>query len=64
MHKPAHIAAIYEADDAIHFGKERVILAAAYVLAGFQTRAALADDNRSAGDELSAESFHSKPLCI
>ena len=64
MHKPAHIAAIYEADDAIHFGKERVVFAAAYVLAGFQTRAALAHDDRSAGYELSAECFYSEPLCV
>jgi len=64
MHKPPHVAAIYEADDAIHFGEQRVVFAAANVLAGFETRAALADNDRSAGYELSAECFYSKPLCI
>lgn len=64
MHKTAHVAAIYEADYSIHLCKERVVFAAAYVLAGFETRAALADDDRSASYELAAKCFYSEPLCI
>jgi hypothetical protein len=64
VYEAAHVPAIYEANDAVNFGKKRVIFAAAYVPARLQTRAALADDDRSAGYELSAESFYSEPLCI
>ena len=64
MHKTAHVATIYEPDDAVNLGKQCVVFAAAYVLAGFQTRAALADDDRSAGYQLSAECFYSEPLRI
>lgn len=45
MHKPAHVAAIYEADDAIDLGEERIVFAAADVLTRLQTCAALADDD-------------------
>lgn len=64
MHESAHVAAIYEADDAIHFGEKCVVFAAADVLAGFEARAALADNDRSAGDELSAEGLYSESLRI
>ena len=64
MHKAPHVAAIYEADHPIHLREQGVVFAPAYVLAGFETRAALTDDDRSAGDELSAECFYSKPLCV
>ena len=53
-----------EANYAIDFGKKSVVFAATNILAGLQTRAPLAHDNRSAGDQLSPESLYSQPLCV
>lgn len=64
MDEPSQIAAIDEADDAIHLGKKCVILAASHVLARLQTSSALANDDGAAGDKLPAESLYSEPLCI
>src|ERR1041384_7429603 len=60
----AHAAAVGELDDAGDLGEERVVLAAAYVGAGLDAGAALADDDGAAGDELSAESLDAKPLRV
>lgn len=64
MHKAAHIAAINEAYYSVHLREEGVVFAATDVLAGFETCATLAHDDRATADQLSAECFYSKPLCI
>lgn len=64
VHEASQIAAIDEANHAVHLGKKRVVLAAPYVLARLQTSTALANDDRAAGNKLSTESLYSKPLCI
>src|SRR6185437_2432962 len=60
----AETAAIAKLDHARDLREQRVVLAQSDVLSGFDTRAALADDDRTAGDQLSAERFHAKPLSI
>jgi hypothetical protein len=47
-----------------HLGEERVVLAPPDVIAGLDPRAPLADDDRSAGHQLSAEQLHAQPLRI
>ena len=46
------------------FGEERVILAPAHVFAGLDRGAALAHDDRAAGNELPAEDLHAEPLRV
>jgi hypothetical protein len=56
-HELAHGAFVHELDAAGDFRKEGVVFPAAYVEAGFYAGAALADDDGTAGDDLSAECF-------
>src|SRR5580658_772998 len=63
-HKLAHRSLVDELDASGDLGEERVVLAASYVQSGLHARAALADDDRSAGHQLPAESFKAKPLRV
>src|SRR3954470_18700137 len=56
----AALALVVEVHDAVDFGEERVVAADADVHAGIKPRSTLADENRSAGDELSSEAFHAE----
>ena len=60
----AHAAAIAELDHAGDFGEQGVVLAPADVLAGLEARTSLPHNDRSAGDELSAEDLDSEPLRV
>src|SRR5579862_980928 len=60
----AHAAAIAELDHAGDFGEQGIVFAPADILAGLQAGAALADDDRPAGDQLAAENFDAQALCI
>src|SRR3954454_10321377 len=53
----AALAFVVESHDAVDLGEERVIAADADVHAGIETRSALADQNRTAGDELAGEAL-------
>src|SRR5437763_3511373 len=63
-HETAHVTAINEANYAIDLREQRVVFTTTDVLAGLQTRATLTHNDRAAADQLSAESFYSKPLRI
>ncbi len=58
------LALVLEADDAVDFGEEGVVLAAAYVGTGLERGSALTDDDASAEDGLTAEYFDSEPLGV
>ncbi len=60
----AETAAIAKYDDAGDLRKQRVILAAADVLAGLEDGAALPHQNRPARHRFSAEALHAQPLGI
>src|SRR5438132_675242 len=45
-------------------GEESVVFAASNVQSGLHPRAALSDDDRAAGHQLSAESLEAKPLRV
>src|SRR3954453_19492995 len=51
----AALAFVVEVHDAVDLGEERVVAADADVHAGIETRPALADQNRTAGNELAGE---------
>src|SRR5262249_32197174 len=55
---------IAEVNHAGDFREQRVVLAETDVLAGFDASAALANDNRSAGDQLAAKGLHAQPLRV
>ena len=59
-----HAAAVAEFDHAGYLREQRVVLAPAHVLTGLELGAPLPYDDRSAGDELSAEDLHTQALCI
>jgi len=63
-HKLSHRAFIEKLDLAGDFGKERIVFAAADVEPRFNPRAALPDDDRATGDNLSAEGLKTKPLRV
>src|SRR5208282_313891 len=63
-HKLAHRSLVEELDASGDLGKESVVFAASNVQTGFNPRAALADDDGAAGDQLSAESLKAKPLRV
>ena len=63
-HELAHGALIHELDAASDLGEEGVVFAAADVESGLYAGAALADDDRAAGDDLSAERLKAEPLRI
>ena len=60
----AVLALVLEADDAVDFGEEGVVLAAAYVGAGLERGAALTDDDATAEDGLAAEYLDAEPLGV
>jgi hypothetical protein len=60
----AHLSAIHEFNAARNFGEERVIFAFADIQAGLYARAALPDDDGTAGDKLSAECLKAKALRV
>src|SRR4051812_25792463 len=53
----AALAFVVKVHDAVDLGEERVIPADAAVHAGIETRSALTDENRAAGDELAGEAL-------
>ena len=63
-HKLAHRSFVEEFDASRDLGEESVVFAASNVQTGLNPRAALADDDGAAGDQLSAESLKAKPLCV
>ena len=60
----AVLAERFELDRARDFGKERIVLSAAHVLAGVDSGTALANDDRSGGDELAGEALHAQSLTV
>src|SRR5207247_10284705 len=60
----AHPSAVAKLDHSGHFGKQRVVLAPADILARFQPRCPLPYDNRTAGHQLSAEDLDAKTLRV
>src|SRR5207244_11482099 len=60
----ARVAAALEANDTVDLGEERVVGAAADVEAGLEPRAALADEDAAAADELSSEPLDAEHLRI
>src|SRR5262250_1152460 len=60
--KAALAALVMELDDARDLRKERVVAADADVRARLELRAALADEDRAARDQLAAESLHAEPF--
>src|SRR5215212_6109408 len=53
---------VVELHDAVDLGEERVVAADADVHAGLELRAALADENRSTGHELTGEALDAQHL--
>ena len=62
-HPPA-APAVSELDHARDLREQRVILAAAHVVAGLKARAALTNQDRPAANELAREAFDSQPLGV
>src|SRR5690348_525691 len=60
----AHPPAIVKLDHAGDLGEQRVVLAPAHVIAGLETRAALAHDDGAAGNQLPAEHLYAEALRI
>jgi hypothetical protein len=63
-HELAHLSAVHEFNAACDLGEERVVFAFADIQARFHARAALPDDDRAAGDKLSAECLKAKALRV
>src|SRR5207253_2177702 len=55
-------AFVVKLHDAVDLGEESVVATDADVRAGIELRAALADDDRSAADELAGEPLHAEHL--
>ena len=60
----AHRPLVEELDASRNLGEERIVLAAAHVQPRLYPRSALADDNRPAGNQLSAKCLEAKPLRV
>jgi hypothetical protein len=63
-HELAHLSLIQKLDAARDLGEERVVFATADVETRLYRCAALANDNRAAGNQLSAECLEAKPLRV
>ena len=63
-HELTHRALVCELDAARDLGEEGIVLAAAHIESGLYASAALPHDNRSTGDDLSAECLEAEPLRI
>lgn len=59
-----HTPTIAKFNDARDFRKQRVVLAQADIHTGLDLGAALANNNRSAGNQLASESLNAQPLRI
>jgi len=57
-------ALIFEAHNACNGSEQAVVLGAADVPAGLVTRAALANQDAAAGDQLAAEALDAQPLSV
>src|SRR3954471_22124664 len=64
QHKLAHRALVDKLHRAGDLREQSVILATANIDAGLIAGAALADDDRTTRNQLAAENFHAKPLCV
>jgi len=60
----ARLAFVFEEDEAGDQGKEGVVLRARDILAGLVTRAALADEDGAAIDELATKALDAEPLPV
>src|SRR5581483_2998390 len=60
----AHPPSVVELHHARHFGEQRIVLAPADVQARLDLGAALANDDRPAGDQLAAENLYTEPLRV
>ena len=60
----APAALVFEFDEALDKSKERIVLAAADVVAGLPLSSALAGKDVAAEDMLTAKFLEPKPLCI
>jgi hypothetical protein len=63
-HKLPHRSLVEELDAPRDLGEESVVFAASNVQSGLHPSAALADDDRPARHQLSAESLEAKPLRV
>src|ERR1019366_308121 len=63
-HKLPHRSLVEELNAPRNLGEKRVVIAASNVQSGLHPRAALADDDRAARHQLSAESLKPKPLRV
>src|SRR5262249_46447445 len=57
-------AVVLELDDPGDLGEQRIVLAEADVLAGVEATAALADEDRAAGDEVAVVALDAEPLGV
>src|SRR5262252_5033062 len=62
--KLSHRSLVEELDPSGDLGEQSIVLAAPYVQPGLHPRAALANNDRSAGDDLSAECLESQSLRV
>jgi len=62
--KAPHAALVFELHDAGNFGEKSVVLALADVGSGLVARAALANQNGAATDELTAKTLNPQPLAV
>jgi len=62
--KAPAVAVVGEFDPACDLGEERIVGADAYIDAGLDARAALAHDDRAAGNQLATKGLYSQPLCV
>jgi hypothetical protein len=63
-YKLAHLSTIHKLNAAGDLGEERVVFAFANVQSWLYSRATLPDDDGSAGNNLPAECFKAKSLCV
>jgi hypothetical protein len=64
MHEAAQAAFVLEPHDAGNLGEQGVVLAPADVIPRLQPRAALANQDGAARDELAVKALHTQPLGV
>ncbi len=64
MNKFSEPAPVHKTDDAADLGKQRVVPAAAHVLARLDGRPALPHQDGTARDQLASEPFYAQPLRV
>src|SRR5690606_11863834 len=62
VNKTARLTLLLELYDAVDLGEQRIVLAAADVLAGLEGGTALANENRTAVDRLAGKALNAKPF--